>query len=100
MSFAAFTENSAYCAPSDFTYSIAVTPPSGVTDTTWITRSAQTITWSTNAFANVGAYTITVTATLPNTPAASGSVSFVLNVVATCATSHDAPTLVASTTAD
>lgn len=100
VTFAAFTEDSSYCTSSDFTYTITVTAPTGVTDTTWITLSTRTITWTTSAFANVGAYTIHITATLPDPLATAASVSFVLNVAATCATGHDAPAIVASSTAD
>jgi hypothetical protein len=101
VTFSVFTENSAYCAPSDFTYSINVTAPSGVTNTSWITLSTRTISWATSLFANVGAYTIKITAKLPNPSATSNFVTFTLNVGATCATGHDQPTLVVSTpTAD
>jgi hypothetical protein len=97
VTFSAFTENSAYCASSDFMYSITVTAPSGVTDTSWITLSTQTISWATSLFANVGTYTINITATLPNPSATSNFVTFTLNVGATCATGHDQPTLVVTT---
>jgi hypothetical protein len=101
VTFSAFTEDSALCTPSDFTYSITVTAPSGVTNTSWITLSTQTISWATSLFANVGAYTIKITAKLPNPSATSNFVTFTLNVGATCSTGHDQPTLVVSTpTAD
>ena len=68
------------------TYSIAVTPPLGVTNTKWITLSGRTVTWQTDLFANIGVYTIEIVATLPK---AYNSVAFTLNVVATCATGQD-----------
>jgi hypothetical protein len=86
VTFDAFSENSEFCEASDFTYSIAVTPPSGVTDTKWITLSGRTVTWQTDLAANVGVYTIEIIAALPTT---SSSVAFTLNVVPTCATGQD-----------
>jgi hypothetical protein len=100
VTFSAFTEDSAYCQSSDFTYAVAVTAPEGVTDSTWITLSGQTIAWSTSRFSDVGAYTISITGTLPTEPKQTKTVSFVLNVGITCATSNDQPQLAFKTLSD
>ena len=68
MSVAAFTEDSNICLNTDIVYSMSITPPPGVSVTSWITFNAATrvVRYVQANSGYDGAYTITITGTITN----------------------------------
>ena len=68
MSVAAFTEDSNICLNTDIVYSMSITPPSGVSVTSWITFNAATrvVSYVQANSGYDGAYTITISGTITN----------------------------------
>ena len=68
MTIAAFTEDSITCVSGDIVYTMSITTPSGVTDSSWITFNSITrvLSYVQASSGFDGDYTITITGTITN----------------------------------